>query len=76
MIQVLSGVWALLTGIVLIMLGNGMQSTLVGLREEAEARGELLAWLAALGNAGDVGLLPAIEPFLAAEPLRVRASER
>ena len=32
MIQVLSGVWALLTGIVLIMLGNGMQSTLVGLR--------------------------------------------
>jgi MFS family permease len=34
MIQVLSGVWALLLGVVLIMLGNGMQFTLVGLRGE------------------------------------------
>lgn len=32
MIKVLSGVWALLLGIVLIMLGNGMHFTLVGLR--------------------------------------------
>jgi MFS family permease len=32
MISVLSGVWALLLGIVLIMLGNGMHFTLIGLR--------------------------------------------
>jgi MFS family permease len=32
MLQVMSGVWALLLGIVLIMLGNGMHFTLVGLR--------------------------------------------
>ncbi len=32
MVQVLSGVWALLIGIVLIMLGNGMHFTLIGLR--------------------------------------------
>ncbi len=32
MITVLSGVWALLLGIVLIMLGNGMHFTLIGLR--------------------------------------------
>jgi MFS family permease len=32
MIQVLSGVWALLIGIILIMLGNGMHFTLIGLR--------------------------------------------
>ncbi len=32
MTQVLSGVWALLLGIVLIMLGNGMHFTLIGLR--------------------------------------------
>ncbi|PVB62474.1 MFS transporter [Labrenzia sp. 011] len=32
MLQVLSGVWALLIGIVFIMLGNGMQFTLIGLR--------------------------------------------
>jgi MFS family permease len=32
MIKVLSGVWALLLGIVLIMLGNGMHFTLIGLR--------------------------------------------
>jgi MFS family permease len=32
MIQMLSGVWALLLGIVLIMLGNGMHFTLIGLR--------------------------------------------
>ena len=32
MFQVLSGVWALLIGIVLIMLGNGMHFTLIGLR--------------------------------------------
>ncbi|MEX5728736.1 MFS family permease [Rhodovulum iodosum] len=32
MLKVLSGVWALLVGIVLIMLGNGMHFTLIGLR--------------------------------------------
>jgi MFS family permease len=32
MIKVLFGVWALLLGIVLIMLGNGMHFTLIGLR--------------------------------------------
>jgi MFS family permease len=32
MLQVLSGVWALLLGIVFIMLGNGMHFTLIGLR--------------------------------------------
>ena len=32
MIKVLSSVWALLLGIVLIMLGNGMHFTLIGLR--------------------------------------------
>lgn len=32
MLQMLSGVWALLIGIVLIMLGNGMHFTLIGLR--------------------------------------------
>ena len=32
MFQILAGVWALLLGIVLIMLGNGMHFTLIGLR--------------------------------------------
>ena len=32
MVKVLSGVWALLLGIVLIMLGNGLHFTLIGLR--------------------------------------------
>ena len=32
MLKVLSAVWALLLGIVLIMLGNGMHFTLIGLR--------------------------------------------
>ncbi len=36
MFQVLSGVWALLLGIVLIMLGNGMHFTLIGLRGAIE----------------------------------------
>jgi len=36
MFKVLSGVWALLIGIVLIMLGNGMHFTLIGLRGEIE----------------------------------------
>ncbi|MEQ9488806.1 MAG: MFS transporter [Alphaproteobacteria bacterium] len=36
MIRVLSSIWALLLGIVLIMLGNGMQFTLIGLRGEIE----------------------------------------
>ncbi|MGR3465240.1 MFS transporter [Limimaricola sp.] len=32
MLQVLGGVWALLLGMALIMIGNGMQSTLMGVR--------------------------------------------
>jgi len=36
MFKVLHAVWALLLGIVLIMLGNGMQFTLIGLRGEVE----------------------------------------
>jgi len=36
MSQVLSGVWALLIGIVFIMLGNGMHFTLIGLRGDIE----------------------------------------
>jgi MFS family permease len=36
MIQMLSGVWALLLGVLLIMLGNGMQSTLIGVRGDIE----------------------------------------
>ena len=36
MFKVLAGVWALLLGIVLIMLGNGMHFTLIGLRGEIE----------------------------------------
>ncbi len=35
--SVISGVWALLVGIVLIMLGNGMHFTLIGLRGGIEA---------------------------------------
>ncbi|NVJ61631.1 MAG: MFS transporter [Gammaproteobacteria bacterium] len=36
MVNVLLQVWSLLTGIVLIMLGNGMHSTLIGLRGSIE----------------------------------------
>ncbi|MCB1477542.1 MAG: MFS transporter [Rhodobiaceae bacterium] len=36
MVQVLYSVWALLLGVVLIMLGNGMHSTLIGLRGDLE----------------------------------------
>ena len=43
MFKVLAGVWALLLGIVLIMLGNGMHFTLIGLRGGIEgfSSGEL-----------------------------------
>ena len=43
MIQVLSGVWALLAGMVFIMIGNGMHFTLIGLRGGIEgfSSGEL-----------------------------------
>jgi MFS family permease len=37
MIKTLGGVWALLLGVVLIMLGNGMHFTLIGLRGGIEA---------------------------------------
>lgn len=36
MIQFLSGAWALLLGILLLMLGNGMHGTLLGVRGEIE----------------------------------------
>jgi len=36
MVRVLAGVWALLLGVVLIMLGNGMHFTLIGLRGDLE----------------------------------------
>ena len=36
MFKVLASIWALLLGIVLIMLGNGMHFTLIGLRGEVE----------------------------------------
>ncbi|MBV0911371.1 MFS transporter [Anianabacter salinae] len=36
MLQVIGGIWALLLGVVLIMLGNGMHFTLIGLRGGAE----------------------------------------
>ena len=36
MIKVLSGAWALLLGMMLLQVGNGMQSTLLGVRGEIE----------------------------------------
>ncbi|RME13801.1 MAG: MFS transporter [Alphaproteobacteria bacterium] len=36
MIEVLKGAWALLFGVMLLMVGNGMQGTLLGLRGEIE----------------------------------------
>ena len=36
MVQFLSGSWALLLGILLLMLGNGMHGTLLGVRGEIE----------------------------------------
>lgn len=55
MFQVLSGVWALLLGIVLIMLGNGMHFTLIGLRGGIE--GFSAAELAIVTSAYFVGFL-------------------
>jgi MFS family permease len=55
MIQVLSGVWALLVGIVLIMLGNGMHFTLIGLRGGIE--GFSAAELAVVTSGYFVGFL-------------------
>ena len=37
MIQVFSSAWALLLGMGLLMIGNGMQSTLLGIRGAAES---------------------------------------
>lgn len=55
MIKVLSGVWALLIGIVLIMLGNGMHFTLIGLRGGIE--GFSAAELAVVTSGYFVGFL-------------------
>ena len=55
MLQVLSGVWALLVGIVLIMLGNGMHFTLIGLRGGIE--GFSAAELAVVTSGYFVGFL-------------------
>jgi len=41
MIQVLAAVWALLLGMTLIMIGNGMQATLMGVRGALEGFGTL-----------------------------------
>lgn len=55
MLQVLSGVWALLLGIVLIMLGNGMHFTLIGLRGGLE--GFMAAELAVVTSGYFLGFL-------------------
>ena len=55
MLQVLYGVWALLVGIVLIMLGNGMHFTLIGLRGGIE--GFSSAELAVVTSAYFLGFL-------------------
>lgn len=55
MLKTLSGVWALLIGIVLIMLGNGMQFTLIGLRGGLE--GFSSAHLAIITSGYYVGFL-------------------
>ena len=55
MVKVLSGVWPLLLGIVLIMLGNGMHFTLIGLRGGIE--GFSAAELAVVTSGYFVGFL-------------------
>ncbi|MEQ9814427.1 MAG: MFS transporter [Azospirillaceae bacterium] len=55
MLKVLSGIWALLVGIVLIMLGNGMHFTLIGLRGGIE--GFSAAELAVVTSGYFVGFL-------------------
>lgn len=55
MFKTLSGVWALLLGIVLIMLGNGMHFTLIGLRGGIE--GFSAAELAVVTSAYFLGFL-------------------
>ena len=55
MFKVLSGIWALLIGIVLIMLGNGMHFTLIGLRGGLE--GFSAAELAVVTSGYFVGFL-------------------
>ena len=41
MVQVLGSAWALLLGVMLLMVGNGMQFTLIGVRGEIEGFGTL-----------------------------------
>lgn len=55
MIRNLLGIWALLVGIVLIMLGNGMHFTLIGLRGDIE--GFSAAELAVVASAYFMGFL-------------------
>lgn len=55
MISVLGTVWALLLGILLIMLGNGMQFTLIGLRGDLE--GFSTAALAVITSGYYIGFL-------------------
>ncbi|MCA0941978.1 MFS transporter (plasmid) [Salipiger sp. H15] len=55
MISVLGSVWALLLGILLIMLGNGMQFTLIGLRGDLE--GFSTAALAVITSGYYIGFL-------------------
>ena len=75
MVTVISGIWALLVGIVLIMLGNGMQFTLIGLRGGLE--GFSPAALAIVTSGYFVGFLsgarytPAMSAALITLPLLV-----
>lgn len=39
MVQFLTGSWALLLGMMLLMVGNGLQSTLLGIRGQIEGFG-------------------------------------
>ena len=55
MLQIFSGIWALLLGVVLIMLGNGMHFTLIGLRGGIE--GFSAAELAVVTSGYFVGFL-------------------
>ncbi len=49
MVQVLASVWALLLGMTLIMIGNGMQATLMGVRGALEGFGTMELSLIASG---------------------------
>ena len=66
MFQVLSRVWPLLVGIVLIMLGNGMHFTLIGLRGGIE--GFQLSDLAIVTSGYFMGFLAGARLHTLADP--------